>query len=59
MILNLGIFGDTDQTSGYNEMIKLWASLGEYAYYGLTGRLPEKNIKSYRAVQLLKSVLFE
>jgi len=41
----------------YNEMIKLWASFGEFVYYGLTGRLPEKNIKSYRAVQLLRAVL--
>ena len=42
----------------YNEMIKFWASLGEFVYYGLTGRLPEKNIKSYRAVQFLASILF-
>jgi len=41
----------------YNEMVKLWASLGEFAYYRLTGHLPEKNIKSYRAVQLLRAVL--
>ena len=41
----------------YSEMIKLWASLGEFGYYGLTGRLPEKNIKSYRAVQLLRAIL--
>ena len=40
-------------------MIKLWASFGEFAYYGLSGRLPEKSPKSYRAVQVLKRVLFE
>jgi len=41
----------------YNEMIKLWASLGEFVWYGITGRLPEKNIKSFRAVQLLRTIL--
>ncbi|MFH1832382.1 MAG: YdcF family protein [bacterium] len=41
----------------YNEMVKLWGSLGEFVYYKLTGHVLERPPKAYKAVQWLRSIL--
>ncbi len=41
----------------YNEMLKLWGSIGEYAHYQIHGKLPETPLGSSNAVRFLKSIL--
>ena len=40
----------------YNEMVKLWGSLGEMLYYLIRGHVPEASPKSYTAIRMLRSV---
>ena len=41
----------------YNEMVKLWFSIGEAALWKLSGTLPRQNPKSFKTVRFLKSWL--
>ena len=44
----------------YNEMVRFWGSLGEWAVFKVRGELPRGNPKEIRFVKLLKStVLFD
>lgn len=41
----------------YNEMVKLWGSLGELVVYKIKGRVLDMNPKQDRIIQFVKSVL--
>ena len=41
----------------YNEMVRSWGSLGEWAAFKVRGKLPEKNPKDIPVAKFLKSVL--
>jgi uncharacterized SAM-binding protein YcdF (DUF218 family) len=41
----------------YNEMLRTWGSLAELVCFQFSGQVPETPLKSYKAVQWLKSVL--
>jgi hypothetical protein len=41
----------------YNEMVRFWGSLGEFAVFKVRGELPRGNPKEIRLVKLLKSIL--
>ena len=41
----------------YNEMVRFWGSLGEWAVFKVRGKLPRGNPKEIRLVKLLKSAL--
>ncbi len=41
----------------YNEMVRFWGSLGEWAVFKVRGELPRGNPKEIRLVKLLKSAL--
>ena len=41
----------------YNEMVKLWGSLGEWAFCIIANRLPVKSPKEYPVVQWMKKML--
>lgn len=44
----------------YNEMVRFWGSLGEWALFKVRGELPRGNPKEIRLVKMLKStVLFD
>jgi len=40
----------------YNEMVRFWGSLGEFAVFKVRGELPRGNPKEIRMVKLLKSI---
>ena len=41
----------------YNEMVRFWGSLGEWAVFKVRGELPRGNPKEIRLVKLLKSIV--
>lgn len=41
----------------YNEMVKLWGSLGELLIYKIRGRLPDQNPKDILMIKYIKSLL--
>jgi hypothetical protein len=41
----------------YNEMVELWGSVTEMVHYSVSGRLPEKRLKSNKAISRVRSIL--
>ena len=41
----------------YNEMVKLWGSLGEWAVYIVRGKVPERSPKKVKVLQVMKGML--
>jgi len=41
----------------YNEMVKLWGSLGEWAAYAVRGRVPARSTKEMEVLRVMKGIL--
>lgn len=41
----------------YNEMVKFWGSLGEWAAYAVLGRVPEQSTKEMKGIRVMKGML--
>lgn len=41
----------------YNEMVKLWGSLGEWAAYSVRGKVPERSTKEMEVLRVMKGIL--